>query len=131
MIDPKTEVVEDESQESSFSKIKFLLIYCSIFFLTPSAVGIPLTAVLRNGTYVEALYVIFGAISLLLGMVRGWNRDSKNFRKYHTTVEDKESASYRQFFFIQMTSYIVGLILLGISVGAFYICEAAGIFNPF
>ena len=131
MIEPKPEIVEDDSQESSFDKRKYIIIYSSIFFLAPTAIGVPLTITLRNGTYIESLYVIFGVISLLIGVIRSWNRDSKNVRKNHTIVEDKESASYRQFFFIQMTSYIVGVILLGISVGAFYICEAAGIFNPF
>lgn len=132
MIEEKKDIVEeDESQDSSFWKIKYVLIYSAIFFLIPTAVGVPLTACLSNGSYVESLYVIFGVISMLVGIVRGWNRDSKNFRKNHTTVEDKDSSAYRQFVFQQWTSYIVGIILLGLSVAAFYICQAAGIFNPF
>lgn len=132
MIDNNKEIVEeDESQESSFEKKKYILIYSLIFFLVPTAVGIPLTAVLRNGTYIESFYVIFGVLSLLMGIFRSWQRDSKNIRKTHTIVEDKDTPSYKQFVIKQWTSYIVGLILLALSVGAFYICNAIGVVNPF
>ena len=131
MIEPKPEIVEDDSQESSFDKRKYIIIYSSIFFLAPTAIGVPLTITLRNGTYIESLYVIFGVISLLIGVIRSWNRDSKNVRKNHTIVEDKDTPQYKAYRFQQMTSYIVGFILLAVSVAAFYICEAAGVYNPF
>ena len=131
MIEPKPEIVEEGSEESRFNKRKYLIIYSSIFFLVPSAIGIPLTAALQNGTYIESAYAIFGTISLLAGLFRSWQRDSKNIRKNHTIVEDKDTPLYREFSFKQWTCYVVGIVLLVLSVGSFYLCGLFGVTNPF
>ena len=124
------EVIESEEPGiySRKDKIKYVLIYSSIFILMPTGIGIPLTAIFSNPYIIESSYVIFGAISIIFAFIRSTRRDTKNIRKNHTLVEDKETEEYRKYSFQQWVAYISGAVSLVLSIAAFYICDAIGLF---
>ena len=125
----KVEEVE-EVESGSYSKkdiFIYALIHASIFLLLPTVIGISLTAILKMRQIAEAMYVIFGTISILFALFRSRRRDSKNFRKNHTISEDKDTPEYKQFFYQQLIAYVFGLISIALSVPCFYICIAIGL----
>ena len=129
-LEPLDPIEEETPKEyTKKDKFKFALIYSLIFLGVPMAVGMPLTAALNNLNYIESLYIIFGAISMLAALFRGYRRDSKNYRKNHTVVEDHDSVEYVQYSFHQMVAYIVGIIAIGLGVGFFYLFYGLGLFQ--
>ena len=124
-----TEKVEESDTISPAKKDIFVyaLIYASIFLFLPTVIGISLTAILKMRQIAEAMYVIFGTISLLFALFRSRRRDTKNYRQNHTIVEDKESADYKLFFYQQLFAYLFGVTSILLSVPCFYICVAIGL----
>lgn len=126
----KPEVVEVEEKEyNKRDKIKYILIYAGVFVLAPTIIGISLTLIFQNYYLVEAVYTIFGCLSILLALFKSHRRDSKNIRKTHTIVEDKDASEYRQYSFQQWISYIAGAISLVLAIASFYIMNAMGLFS--
>ena len=128
-LEPIEPIADDEDREyTKKDKIIFASIYCSIFILLPAAIGLPLTFGLKTPYYVDAIFMIFGSVSILAALFRSYRRDSTNYRKNHTVVEDKDSTNYKIYSFHQLVAYIAGAISLGIGVGLFYLLDAIGLF---
>lgn len=104
------------------SKFLYALIYCAIAIGVPSIIGIPLTASLSLPPIVEASYIIVGVISIMYGIFRSHFRDSRNYKKNKTVIEDKNTKEYQDYRFRQWTAYLAGLTDLLLSLVAYLIC---------
>lgn len=113
---------EIEKEQLRKQRILFVIIYSAIFIVVPTAIGIPIAAIFYHRTILEALYLVFGVIALLIPLFKSRIRDSKNWKENHTIVEDKESDSYKNYRFLQTVMYIVGLITILLSIPSYFIC---------
>ena len=131
-MEDKQEIVESNEEQKDYSKrdkIKYLTIYSSIFVVLPTILATIFTLIFHNPYLPESIFAIFGSLSILIALFRSTNRDTKNYRKNHTIIEDKETPEYRLYSFHQRISYIVGAIVLLLAVGSFYLMYLLGQFN--
>ena len=97
----------------------FILIFSLAAFLLPTIVGLILTLIMQRMVFLEAFYIIFGVITLLVALHRSRRRDTKNYKANHTMVEDKEKEEFKDYRKTQILLYCLGVFLLLCSLGAF------------
>lgn len=78
--------------------------------LIPTVLGLVFSFVFENFVILETSYAILAVLLLLFAMARSWNRDSNNFRKNKTVVEDKKTDSYKEYRNFQLTLWILGIV---------------------
>ena len=98
----------------------FILIVVLVATLLPTIAGVTLMLIFQRSVILESLYAIFGAGILIVALFRSWRRDSVNYRKDHTVVEDKETSAYKSYRNMQIALYITGAALL-IMTGVIYV----------
>ena len=98
----------------------FILIVVLVATLLPTIAGVTLMLIFKRSVILESLYAIFGAGILIIAFFRSWRRDSANYRKDHTVVEDKESSAYKSYRNMQIALYITGVALL-LMTGVIYV----------
>lgn len=89
------------------------LLFSAIFLILPTITGLIFYLTLGTLYQFEAAFVIFGCISLIIGIFRTRRRDTKNFKTNKTLHEDTDTDEYRQYRFEQWVFYITGLVDLG------------------
>ena len=97
-----------------------ILIVILVATLLPTIAGVTLMLIFKRSVILESLYAIFGAGILIVALFRSWRRDSVNYRKDHTVVEDKETSAYKSYRNMQIALYITGAALL-IMTGVIYV----------
>ena len=98
----------------------FILIVVLVATLLPTIAGVTLMLIFQRSVILESLYAIFGAGILIVALFRSWRRDSVNYRKDHTVVEDKNTSAYKSYRNMQIALYITGAALL-IMTGVIYV----------
>lgn len=82
-----------EKSKLIIKEIVFLL----VLLLIPTIIGLVLYILMQNLLYWEILYIIFGLVELLVMMAKIRARDSSNYRKNKTLVEDKKTDEYKHY----------------------------------
>lgn len=95
-------------------RLAILIVVLSVVLL-PTIVGVTLMLIFQRSVILESLYAIFGTLTILAALFRSWRRDSKNYRKEHTIVEDKDTKEYKSYRCLQITLYVTGLSLLALT----------------
>ena len=108
-----------ENQVKFFTK--FNTIYLIVSTLIPLAIGgIALLITEYLGVF-EAAYVLIGLIDLLIITIRLHARDSRNYKKNKSIVEDKTTKDYKEWKNFQYLLGLAGAIDLLLSLVAFVI----------
>ena len=104
----------------------FILIFGLVGFLLPTITGLILAFSLKRTVFLESLYIIFGALTLIVALYRSRKRDIANYggasKKEQSEVE-KENA--KQFRITQIFLYGLGLFLFLCSLISFLIGKYA------
>ena len=83
--------------------------------LVPLILGLIFSFVFENFVFLETFFAIIAVLMLLFAMLRGWNRDTNNYKKNKTIVEDQKSESFKEYKKFQVTLWILGLLNLLVS----------------
>lgn len=120
------EIIETPEVEENEQSInwKSLIIYASVMVGLSLGLGFLITGITKDFVYVELIVAIFGIISLLLMMIRIRARDSRNYKKNKSIVEDKNTVAYKNWKAMQFCCLIVGVVLLLLSLLFFYLFRA-------
>ena len=87
-------------------------------------IGGVLSAINQDLLYLEVIYVVFGLIDLLLITIRLRIRDSRNYKKNKSIVEDKTTKEYKTWIREQYLIAILGAVDLAASLVVFLISKA-------
>ena len=90
-------------------------IIISLVELIPLVLGLVFSLIFENFVILETSFAIFGVLMFLFALARNWNRDSNNYKKNKTIVEDKKTDSYKEYKKFQRALWILGIVNLVLS----------------
>lgn len=94
-------------------------LYIGVMVLLPGIIGGVLALSQKDLIYLEVIYVVFGLIDIMIITVRIRMRDSRNYKKDKTIVEDKNAPEFKKWLMEQYLIAIIGAIDLVISLIVF------------
>lgn len=97
------------------------IIAIGILELIPTTIGIVFYFVHHDFHIMEVVYALLGVLLFLFAIARNWNRDSSNFKKNKTIVEDPKSESYKEYKKFQKELWILGIVNCLLSLLVFFI----------
>lgn len=111
------DILENSTSEEKEYKNnwKSIIIYSSVMITLGVGIGFIVTAINNDFVYVEIITAIFGVLSMLFMMARIRGRDSENYKKNKSIVEDKKTMDYKNWLRMQLSMLAVGVFMLLLS----------------
>ena len=91
------------------------IITIAVVELFPAVIALVLTLTLSNFLYFHYIYALFAIVMFLFALIRNWRRDTKNYKKQHSIVEDPKTEDFKEYKRFQRTLWILGAVNVAIS----------------